>query len=131
MMTRFSPVALAGLLLVGPSTTAARAIEPKDLVGEYTCKGVNPDGSKFDHPVKITLEKGKTLKVFFDSDEPDIGFGSLDGNTLTVRFQGVKDTKTTGEAEYKLKKDGVLEGWWHYKGEKKMPETLIPKKRKK
>src|SRR3954449_5547949 len=129
MMTLFSPVAAVGLLLPGLLAPAACAIAPKDLVGKYTCKGRSPDGSKFDHPVEITLVKGKALLIYYDSDDPDIGLCALEGNKLTVRFQGVKDPKTTGEAEYTLKKDGTLEGRWRSKGEKWMPESLIPKKK--
>jgi len=129
MMTRFSPVAVVVLLLTGLLTTPARAAEPKDLVGKYTCKGVNADGSKYDHPAEITLEKGNTLKIIYQSAEPDIGLGSLKGNTLTVKFQGVKKTDSTGEAHYEFQEDGVLKGWWHYNGDKKTPENLIPKKK--
>lgn len=125
MMTRLFWVAVAGLLLA----TAAPGVEPRELVGKYRCTGVMPDGSKFDHPVEITLVKGKTLLIYYDSDGPDIGLCALEGKKLTVRFQGVKDPKNTGEAEYTLKKDGVLEGRWRYKGEKWMPETLTPKKK--
>ena len=130
MMTRLSQAAVAGLLLAGLLATAARGVEPKKLVGKYTCKGVNPDGEKFDHPAEIILVKGKTLLIYFDSDEPDIGLCALRGNKLTVRFQGVKDPKSTGEAEYTLTRGGVLKGRWRYKGDKWMPETLIPMKKK-
>lgn len=130
MMTRLSRLVTAGLLLAGLLATAARAVEPKKLVGKYTCKGVSPDGSKFDHPAEIMIVKGKTLVIYYDSDEPDIGLCALQGNKLTVRFQGVKNPKSTGEAEYQLNKDGVLKGRWRYKGEKWMPESLIPKKKK-
>jgi hypothetical protein len=122
-------LAAAGLLLAGLLATAAGAVEPRALVGKYTCKGVNPDGEKFDHPAEIILVKGKTLLIYFDSDEPDIGLCALRGNKLTVRFQGVKDPNTTGEAEYQLGKDGVLKGRWRYKGDKWMPESLIPVKK--
>src|SRR4051812_47079228 len=124
MMIRLVSIVLAGLSFAGPLAAPARAAEPKDLVGKYTCKGVNPDGSKYEHPLEITLERGNTLKVLYQSDRPDIGLASLKGDTLTVRFQGVKKTDRTGEAEYKLQNNGVLKGWWHDKGDKKMPESL-------
>jgi hypothetical protein len=128
MMARFSTAAVVLLLLAG-LPTLAWALEPRDLVGKYTCKGENPDGSKYEHPLEITVENGNTLKVIYQSNRPDIGLGSLEGKTLKVRFQGVKKTDRKGTAEYELQANGVLKGWWHDKGEKKMPERLIPKKK--
>ncbi len=128
MMIRLSAAAAAMLLLVALLSPAG-ATEPSDLVGKYTCKGENPDGSKYEHPLEITLEKGNTLRVLYQSNRPDIGLGAFDGKTLKVQFQGVKKTDRMGTAEYELQANGILKGWWHDKGSKKMPESLIPKKK--
>jgi hypothetical protein len=129
MSVRFVSMLLAWLVLAGLDTTGL-AGGAKALVGEYIVKGTNPDGSKYDGTAQITFEAGNTVKVDYRfGDRRELGLGALKGDTLTVKFQGAKNTERTGDAVYTLQDNGHLVGHWHYKGDKKMPERLIPQKK--
>jgi hypothetical protein len=114
---------VAALILVA---APAAAIEPKDLVGTYECKGTNPDGGKYDGTVEIKLKEGKLEVHWKIGKEVDHGEGVLEGGTLTVHYKG----GAKGRVAYLVEKGGDrLVGTWKPAGTTKTgTETLIKKK---
>ena len=127
MALRFVWLPLLALGLVGLVIPRAAAVEAKDLVGKYELTGTNPDGSKYEGSAEIEFEKGDTVKVTYKvGKRNDIGLGKLEGDKLTVTYQGAVADRQ-GKAEYEVRKNGKLVGKWRDKGDKPGRETLTPR----
>jgi hypothetical protein len=121
-------------LVLVPAQGQPKQVQARDLAGKYRAVCSNPDGTRGEGIVEIEWLEGNKVKFISTYDTRDVGSGTLKGDTLSVKYRGrggkKDEPKRTGEAEYRVKANGVLEGWWHYGGDKKMPEKLTPLKKK-
>jgi hypothetical protein len=128
MIARMMQLVAVGLVVALVPATAL-AVDAKKLVGKYTVTGKNPDGSAYEGTAYISYEGAYTVKVkYVYSNKTDVGLGTVKGNVLSVQFQNVSAANIKGSAVYTYNSNGVLAGYWRFKGEKKLSETLIPKK---
>ena len=65
-------------------TPAADQLDPKQIAGAHTCKGTNPDGSKYEGTVTIRIKKGLVLMEWDIDGKTSQGTGLLEGMTLGV-----------------------------------------------
>jgi hypothetical protein len=131
MFARFVQVSVGTFLVLGFAVADVLADPPKNLVGKYEVKGTNPDGkSQYGGTAEITVEKGDTVRITYQiGNLTEIGIGTVNGDTLTVEFKDVNSGGRKGTAKYEIKKNGVLDGHYHYDKDKKQPETLTPVKK--
>lgn len=127
-----SLVSFGGLSTVAvDAQDKGKQIKAKDLAGKYHAVCTNPNGKMGEGTVEIEWLQGNKVKFTSIYASKDVGEGALNGDVLSVKYRGKLKTERTGTAEYRVLADGSLEGWWHYEGQKKMPEKLTRKKGKK
>lgn len=126
-------LAFAAMTVCAQTVDRADIARAKEIAGKYRAVEINDDNGKGFGVV--TIEWLEANKVKFHSNygaakgqgTNDIGIGTVTGNTLSVKYRGEFATKRMGEAEYTIRPNGVLDGWWHYGKDKKRPEKLFPK----
>lgn len=59
-------------------------LDPKRIAGNHTCKGTNPDGSKYEGTVTVSIKKGLVLMEWDIQGKTSHGTGLLEGMTLGV-----------------------------------------------
>lgn len=135
MTSRFAPVIalLASLLVAAGAAVAddkADADKAKGLAGKYEVKGTSPGGESYSGTAEIEHLKGNAVTITWKiGKRTDIGRGKVEGNTLTVEYDGAIKDNRDGKAEYKIRKSGELDGTFSEKGAKKKgTEELTPKK---
>ena len=129
-----SCAALFGLFSVSVGAQGkgqAKQFQARDLAGKYRAVCTNPNGTKGEGTVEIEWLQGNEVKFTSIYATKDIGIGTLNGKILSVKYRGKAKTERSGEAQYSLQANGELDGWWHYAGQKKMPEKLTRMKKKK
>ena len=65
-------------------TSQADQLDPKQIAGTHTCKGTNPDGSKYEGTVALRIKKGLVLMEWDIDGKTSHGTGLLVGMTLGV-----------------------------------------------
>jgi hypothetical protein len=125
----FWPFTVLALALYALMASPLIAAEAQDLAGNYRVKGTDPEGNNYEGTAEITFKAGKTVEITWTiGNRRSIGLGRLDGNTLTVEYQGAVADRG-GKAVYQVRPAGRLVGeWTRRRGPKKGTETLIPQK---
>jgi hypothetical protein len=127
-------VALLAALFVAAGPAAADDKEDvekaKGLAGKYEVAGTSSGGDKYSGTAEIEHLKGNAVTITWKiGKRTDVDRGKVEGNTLTVEYDGALKDDRDGKAEYKIRKSGVLDGTFSEKGSKKKgTEELTPKK---
>lgn len=118
--TFYGTLARQRLTKVKKKLAAVNPAASTRLVGSYSARGTNPNGSRYSGNVRIWTE-GNTYRMRWDiAGKVYSGKGKLVGNTLTI------DWGAAYPVIYKVGKNGVLHGRWSKGG--KGRETLSPKR---
>jgi hypothetical protein len=119
---------VTGLLVLGLGLlvpAALRAAEGPEIGGNYTCKGMNPDGKEYTGSVKITKQGDVYHLKWTIGQGSQSGVGIREENTLAVSWVGAGGA--SGVVVYKIGKDKRLVGRWAVQGGKDIyTETLTP-----
>lgn len=102
------------VLLAMPAFATAFATEELDLVGEYICKGKNPDGGEYRGAVTIT-KKGDSLSVKWKYEGTEYeGIALVAERTLSVCWVQKRDRAVAvGIGTYTMRMDGkTMDGRW-------------------
>ena len=98
-----SPIVLS---LTTPVLAAPKAVFLPQIEGGYAVQGLNPDGTRYQGSVRITVKDGT---AFFRRDIAGKSFhgqGPLTGNTLII------DWGQANPVIYTINSDGTLTGSW-------------------
>lgn len=117
-------VGLATLLGLGQPCLAAEP-RPKQLVGSFTSKVTEPDGTKYEGTCEITHKAGLTLEmVWVYGSKKSVGVGKLDGNVLNIEYEGATANRM-GKARYEVKSEDRLLGQFKRKGTKGLGSEVL------
>lgn len=95
------------------------------LAGRYEAAGTNPDGSPYQGTAVITGDGPRYRIAWSIGSSTSSGRGTLEGNRITVAFNG--EMTGRGTATYRLQEDGSLVGTWSVEGGTgEGTETLTP-----
>lgn len=138
MLTRLCVLAAVAVLVAGGAAPADdKGKDKKDveaakaLDGTYAVKGVNPDGKEYEGTCQIVHSAGNKVTVVWKyGKRSDTGTGTVEGDVLTVEYEGAIKDEREGKAVYAIKKGGKLDGTFKSKGSKRGTEVLTPAKDK-
>lgn len=107
---RYGGAVLATLLLMAVAAAATRAQVPTrtDIVGTYSCRGVNSDGSAY-HGVVTIVRRADAYYLLWEL-QPGVtalGVGIREGDTLGVSYYG----PNTGIIVYRIDGNQLIGRW--------------------
>lgn len=106
-------------------SSLAAEIRPKQLVGSFTSKVTDPDGTKYEGTCEITHKAGRTLEmVWVYGAKKSVGMGKLDGDVLTIEYEGAIANRM-GKARYEVKSEDRLTGQFKRKGTKGLGSEIL------
>lgn len=103
--------------LTTPAPAAPKAVYAPQIEGAYQVQGLNPNGSRYEGRVTITVKDNTAFFRWDIAGQTFHGQGPLTGNTLVIDW---------GEADpviYQINADGTLNGTW---AAGRASETLRP-----
>lgn len=96
----------AAVLSVGSAAAAPKAVFAPQIEGSYRVQGLNPNGTRYEGRVTITVKDGTAFFRWDIAGQSFHGQGPLNGNNLIIDW---------GEADpviYHINADGTLSGTW-------------------
>ncbi|MBS4098919.1 MAG: hypothetical protein KGZ83_19015 [Sulfuricella sp.] len=110
-------------VLLSLSAPSWAQVATNSLVGSYTYKGVNPDGSTYDGTVVLKPDASGGLEVRYDDS---VGIGMVKGNVLAI---GMIYEKRSVVMWMDIQPDGSLKGTWMQRTEPGMGTETWKKKK--
>ncbi len=105
--------------------TLVFAVEPKELVGTFTSKVTEPDGSTYEGTCEITHKAGRVIDmVWHYGKQRSIGVGKLVDDVLTIKYEGAIVDRE-GQAKYEIKSKDRLIGSFKRKGTKGLGKEIL------
>lgn len=103
--------------VTSPAHAAPKAVLVPQIEGAYSVQGLNPDGTRYEGGVTITVKGSTAFFRWTISGQTFHGQGPLAGNRLVI------DWGETDPVFYTINADGTLSGTW---AAGKASETLRP-----
>lgn len=100
-----------------PAHAAPKAVVVPQIEGAYSVQGLNPDGTRYEGGVTITVKDSTAFFRWTIAGRTFHGQGPLAGNRLVIDWGGADPVF------YKINADGTLSGTW---AAGKASETLRP-----